>query len=50
MNMLSHLLRFQKLQGVGTDSFKIYMAGLACVMKRINVIPKNNFVKIRGVK
>ena len=28
------------------DSYRIYMSGLACVMKRINVIPKNNFIKI----
>lgn len=39
-------LAISKAQGVGTDSFKIYMAGLACVMKRINVIPKNNFAKL----
>ena len=25
---------------------KIYMAGVACLMKRVNVIPKNNFVNI----
>ncbi len=30
-----------------TDKYnntKIYMAGLACLMKRINVVPKNNFI------
>jgi len=32
--------------GKQADRYKIYMAGLACVMKRINVIPKNNFIKI----
>lgn len=32
-----------------SDSFngtKIYVAGVACLMKRVNVIPKNNFVKL----
>jgi len=28
------------------DDYKIYMAGLACLMKRINVVPKNNFIKL----
>ena len=32
--------------GENTNSYRIYMSGLACVMKRINVIPKNNFIKI----
>ena len=25
---------------------KMYIAGLACVMRRINVVPKNNFIKL----
>ena len=25
--------------------YKVYMVGLACLMKRINVIPKNNYIK-----
>lgn len=32
-----------------TDKFnntKIYMAGLACLMKRINVVPSNNFIDL----
>lgn len=33
-------------QGQQQNNYRIYMAGLACVMKRINVIPKNNFIKI----
>lgn len=36
-----------------TDKFggtKVYMAGVACLMKRINVIPKNNFVKLEEEK
>ena len=33
-------------QGKEQNNYRIYMAGLACVMKRINVIPKNNFIKI----
>lgn len=32
--------------GSVAESYRIYMAGLACVMKRINVIPKNNFIKV----
>jgi len=36
-----------------TDKFggtKVYMAGIACLMKRINVVPKNNFVKLEEEK
>lgn len=36
-----------------TDKFggtKVYMAGVACLMKRINVVPKNNFVKLEEEK
>ncbi len=29
---------------------KVYMAGVACLMKRINVIPKNNFAKFEEEK
>lgn len=36
--------------GSSADSYRIYMAGLACVMKRVNVIPKNNFIKLEEVK
>lgn len=33
-----------------TDKYnntKIYMAGLACLMKRINIVPKNNFIEVK---
>lgn len=36
--------------GKSDDSYRIYMSGLACVMKRVNVIPKNNFIKLEEVK
>jgi hypothetical protein len=29
---------------------KVYMAGVACLMKRVNVIPKNNFAKLEDKK
>ena len=32
-------------QGLGNSDVRVYMAGLACVMKRVNVVPKNNFIK-----
>ena len=36
-----------------TDKYnntRIYMAGLACLMKRINVVPKNNFIILKENK
>jgi hypothetical protein len=39
-------LAISKIKNKSTDGFKIYMAGLACVMKRVNVVPKNNYIKI----
>lgn len=39
-------MAISKVKNAGNSNFRIYMAGLACVMKRINVIPKNNFIKI----
>lgn len=36
--------------GSSAESYRIYMAGLACVMKRVNIIPKNNFIKIEEDK
>jgi hypothetical protein len=39
-------LAISKVQNRNTEGFKIYMAGLACVMKRVNVVPKNNYIKI----
>ena len=42
-------LAISKMQPIGT-SYRIYMAGLACVMRRVNVIPKNNFINIEEDK
>ena len=41
-------LAISKMANVGINSMRVYMAGLACVMKRVNVIPKNNFVNPEG--
>ena len=39
-------LAISKAKNVQDTTFRVYLAGLACVMKRVNVIPKNNFVKV----
>jgi hypothetical protein len=39
-------LAISKVNNKSADGFKVYMAGLACVMKRVNVVPKNNYMKI----
>ena len=39
-------LAISKAKDVGGNNFRVYMAGLACVMKRVNVIPKNEYIKI----
>ncbi len=39
-------IAISKVQNLSDENFRIYMAGLACIMKRINVIPKNNFIKV----
>ena len=39
-------LAISKAQNMGSDKFRVYIAGLACIMKRVNVIPKNNFIKL----
>ncbi|MBP3821145.1 hypothetical protein J6G99_05820 [bacterium] len=39
-------LAISKTKDLGFGDYKIYMTGLACIMKRVNVIPKNNFAKI----
>lgn len=35
-----------KVKKAAPEDVRIYMAGLACVMKRVNVVPKNNFIKL----
>jgi hypothetical protein len=39
-------LAISKVKDLGEEHYRIYMAGLACVMKRVNVVPKNNFIEI----
>jgi ketosteroid isomerase-like protein len=39
-------LAISKVKSDSVEDFKVYLAGLACVMKRVNVVPKNNFIKI----
>ena len=39
-------LAISRVTPLGEDNVKIRMAGLACIMKRINVVPKNNFIKL----
>lgn len=39
-------MAISKVKNKGQSNFSIYMSGLACVMKRINVIPKNNHIKL----
>ncbi len=42
-------LAISKAKNMGSDKFKVYIAGLACIMKRVNVIPKNNFIKLEDI-
>ncbi len=37
-------------KGSDENDVRVYMAGLACVMKRVNVVPKNNFIKLEEEK
>ena len=39
-------LAISKARNVNDGHFQVYMSGLACVMKRVNVVPKNNLIKI----
>ena len=39
-------LAISKISGGSTEKVRIYMAGLACIMHRVNVVPKNNFINI----
>lgn len=39
-------LAISKAKNAQDATYQIYMAGLVCVMKRVNVIPKNNFIKV----
>ncbi len=43
-------LAISKVKLLDKDNFRIYMAGLACVMKRVNVVPKNNYIEIKEEK
>ncbi len=39
-------MAISKVKELGDENYRIYLSGLACVMKRVNVIPKNNFIKL----
>lgn len=39
-------LAISKAKQTNEKNFQIYVAGLACVMRRVNVISKNNFIKL----
>ena len=39
-------MAISKTKKLNSEHLRVYMTGLACVMKRVNVIPKNNFVKL----
>ena len=39
-------MAISRVKPVDIENYKIYMSGLACVMKRVNVVPKNNFIKL----
>ena len=38
-------LAISKSKGKTYENYQIYIAGLACIMKRVNVIPNNKFIK-----
>lgn len=35
-----------KMKKLNSEHLRVYMTGIACVMKRVNVIPKNNLIKL----
>lgn len=39
-------LAISKAKNVDNSHFQVYMSGLACIMKRVNVVPKNNLIKL----
>jgi len=39
-------MAISKVKPLPNEGMRIYMAGLACVMRRVNVVPKNNFIKV----
>lgn len=43
-------LAISKSLSKNDNSTKVYMAGIACIMKRVNVIPKNNFIILEGTE
>lgn len=38
-------LAISKVRFIDAENLKVYMSGLACVMKRVNVVPKNNYIE-----
>ncbi len=43
-------LAISKTKADANNIPKVYMAGIACLMKRINIVPKNNFIILEGKK
>ena len=41
-------IAISKMKKFNSEHLRVYMTGLACVMKRVNVIPKNNFIKLEN--
>lgn len=39
-------LVMSNVKQTGVENLRAYVAGLACIMKRINVIPQNNFINL----
>ena len=39
-------MAISKVRKFAPENVRVYMSGLACVMKRVNVVPKNNYVKL----
>ncbi len=39
-------MAISKVKKLAPDNVRVYMSGIACVMKRVNVVPKNNFIKL----
>ncbi len=52
-NLNEYTVTSLAISKAATDKFnntRIYMAGLACLMKRVNVVPKNNFIILNDNK
>lgn len=43
-------LAISKTKASDYGALKVYLAGLACIMKRVNVVPTNNFINLKEEK